>query len=534
MTEIDELKFCQSFSGPTGFIIVNESSNQTDKMRTIEEVSLQRSSAVRPSSLELDNALTLDMDCVFDDMDANNSNKNVSHGNSGTRNSRKKRRRAAIKKFNDLYEETGEFLGNGSYASVKTYKKKETGKEFAVKMINKCTSLQRSKVFKEIEIFHQCQGNENILNLVEYFEEDDVFYLVFDKMEGGTLLGNIESRCHLSEYEASLVVREIARALDYLHCKGIAHRDLKPENILCQRVGEVVPLKICDFDLASGVPLGGNDSDGSKTPELLTPVGSAEYMAPEVVDAWVGESFSYDKKCDLWSLGIILYIMLCGYPPFYGQCGEGCGWEQGEACHDCQELLFTSIQDGVYQFPEDEWQGVSDNAKDLIKHLLVRNPRKRYSAADVLAHPWVTSPAAATPLATPHILTRNNSTKDLESFAETAISINRMMQQHLIISGVPDFRIGSSCSAQMPKVSEESSGDDEEDIDSVLSFEVGRGLKLSPPGLSALAKRRSGSRFHNAMSCGSQHSNQHHPLITRCGSAMGSVESFIVSSGSWQ
>lgn len=442
---------------------------------------------------------------------------------------------------------------------MRTYKNKETGKEFAVKMINKCTSLQRSKVFKEIEIFHQCQGSENILNLVEYFEEDDVFYLVFDKMAGGTLLSNIESRGHLSEYEASLVVREIARALDFLHHKGIAHRDLKPENILCQRVGEVVPLKICDFDLASGVPLGGNSSDGSKTPELLTPVGSAEYMAPEVVDAWVGESFSYDKKCDLWSLGIILYIMLCGYPPFYGQCGEECGWERGEACQDCQELLFTSIQDGMYEFPRDEWQCVSESAKDLIRHLLVRNPRKRYSAQDVLQHPWTTTPAAATPLATPHILTRNNSTKDLESFAETAISINRMMQQHLIISGVPQFMVGSR-SGEVSKVSEESSsGDDEEgahsdenDIDSVLSFEVGQGIKLSPPGLSALAKRRAGSSdgsfspssSHDYSSGGgcnklsSQRSNNHHrnhhPIITRCGSGMGSVDSFCISSGSWQ
>ncbi|KAH9496813.1 MAP kinase-interacting serine/threonine-protein kinase 1 [Bulinus truncatus] len=498
-------------------------------MRTIEEVSSLRSPAVRPNSLELDNALTLDMDSVFPDLDNNNSNNNI-RPNTNSRNSRKKKRRATIKKFNDLYEETGEFLGNGSYASVKTYRNKETGKEYAVKMINKCTSLQRSKVFKEIEIFHQCQGSENILNLVEYFEEDDVFYLVFDKMEGGTLLSNIESRGHLSEYEASLVVREIARALDFLHSKGIAHRDLKPENILCQRLGEVVPLKICDFDLASGVPLSVNNSDGSKTPELLTPVGSAEYMAPEVVDAWVGESFSYDKKCDLWSLGIILYIMLCGYPPFYGQCGEECGWERGEACQDCQELLFNSIQDGVYEFPEPEWSCVSESAKDLIRHLLVRNPRKRYSAADVLKHPWVASPPAATPLATPHILTRNNSTKDLESFAETAISINRMMQQHLIISG-PQFFVGTS---KPEKVSEESSGDDDEppsdnDLDSALTF----GMKLSPPGLSSLAKRRAAISHASANYNNHKNSSQR-PYVSRCGSSMGSVESFCISSGSWQ
>lgn len=505
------------------------------KPNMIEQVSLERSSAVRPNSLVLDNALTLDMDCVFQDLDENNSNNN--NVIPVTRGSKKKRRRAAVKKFSDLYEDTGEFLGNGSYASVRTYRNKETKKEFAVKMINKCTSLQRSKVFKEIEIFHQCQGTDNILNLVEYFEEEDIFYLVFDKMEGGTLLNNIESRGHLSEYEASLVVREIARALDFLHSKGIAHRDLKPENILCQRIGEVIPLKICDFDLASGVPLGGNsNSDGSKTPELLTPVGSAEYMAPEVVDAWVGESFSYDKKCDLWSLGIILYIMLCGYPPFYGQCGSDCGWERGEACQDCQELLFCSIQEGEYMFPQDEWLLVTDSAKDLIRHLLVRNPRKRYSAEDVLNHPWVSQPASTSQLATPQILTRNNSTKDLESFAETAVSIHRMMQQHQMIGRLNNSDIGIRIRFSS---SDEDTNSDDCDVDA-LSFDVGHGLKLSPPEYNAIAKRRM-NKFASTTGFGistreshSRFKSSNTPAITRCGSAMGSVDSFCVSSGSFQ
>lgn len=121
----------------------------------------------------------------------------------------------------------------------------------------------------------------------------------------GTLFNNIERRGHVNECEASQVIRQIAKALHFLHKKGIAHRDLKPENILCEKKDELVPVKICDFDLASGVPCS-NSQDTCTTPELLTPVGSAEYMAPEVVDAWVGESFSYDKKCDLWSLGTIL------------------------------------------------------------------------------------------------------------------------------------------------------------------------------------------------------------------------------------
>lgn len=398
-------------------------------------------------------------------------------------------------------------MGNGSYASVQTYRNKGSGEEYAVKMIEKSDSLSRSKVFKEIEIFHICHGNENILNLVEYFEEEDRFYLVFDKMKGGTLLANIERRGHLCEREASLVVRDIAKALDFLHSKGIAHRDLKPENILCERLDEVVPLKICDFDLASGINC---DGDGTMTPELLTPVGSAEYMAPEVVDAWVGDSFSYDKRCDLWSLGIILYIMLCGYPPFYGQCGEDCGWNRGEACQDCQEMLFSRIQDGHYCFPSEEWSSISSSAKDLIRHLLVREPRKRYSAADVLKHPWVCSPPSATQLATPHVLTRNNSTKELENFAEIAISVNRMMQQHIHISSsqassffppshsrsgasVSRGRIDSTETVVPDSASSNSSGsgdEQEEFLSKAVLESFQSGLQLSPPGSSKLAKRR--------------------------------------------
>lgn len=424
----------------------------------------------RPTNLMLESALTLDMDALLRDCENNNA------VNQRVRNKKKKRRAAdtAVRKFNDLYTPTGETLGNGATASVKTYKCKATQKEYAVKIIEKETARSRSKVFKEIEIFHLCQGQESILQLYEYFEEEERFYLVFEKMKGGTLLQTIERRGHLSESEAGLVVRQIARALDFLHRKGIAHRDLKPENILCEKVDDVVPIRICDFDLASGVPVSQNDN--CTTPELLTPVGSAEYMAPEVVDAWVGESFSYDKKCDLWSLGTILYIMLCGYPPFYGQCGEDCGWERGEACQYCQDSLFTRIQDGIFEFPDNEWYAISEEAKDLIRCLLVRNPRKRLTAVEVLHHPWTCCPPAHTPLATPKVLTRNNSTKDLECFASEAVSINRMMQQHMFISEPPSFFIGNR----------DDDSDDDFDLDKEI---VIPSIKLSPP-CSGLALRR--------------------------------------------
>ncbi|XP_048764180.2 MAP kinase-interacting serine/threonine-protein kinase 1-like isoform X2 [Ostrea edulis] len=445
----------------------------------------------RPNSLELTSCLTLEMD---NDLENNNSLNNNNEDNSSpfnrnhnsSRNKKKRRKAADIpeKQFKDLYRPTGEMLGNGSYASVRTYKNNHTNKEYAVKIIEKDNGRSRSKVFKEIEIFHLCQGQDNILQLYEYFEESERFYLVFDKMQGGTLLANIERRGHLTEREASLVIRDIARALDFLHRKGIAHRDLKPENILCEKTDEVVPIRICDFDLASGVPVSSSQNDNCTTPELLTPVGSAEYMAPEVVDAWVGESFKYDKKCDLWSLGTILYIMLCGYPPFYGQCGEDCGWEKGEACQDCQDSLFNRIQDGIFDFPDNEWSDVSFEAKDLIRKLLVRDPRKRLSAVEVLHHPWVQTPPAPTPLATPRVLTRNNSTKDLECFASEAISINRMMQQHLFISEPASFFIGNREGDLLEE--SEDSGDD---------FFM-PSLRLSPP-CSGLAKRRTCATMQN-------------------------------------
>lgn len=152
-------------------------------------------------------------------------------------------------------------------------------------------------------------------------------------------------------------------------------------------------------------------------------------MAPEVVEAFVGDSCSYDKRCDLWSLGVIAYILLCGYPPFYGHCGTECSWEQGGTCESCQvlveferpefqvadgeflllqELLFESIQEGRYDFPERDWGSISEEAKDLIRGLLVKEASRRLSAESVLQHPWVANGPRedAAPLTTPQTIRR--------------------------------------------------------------------------------------------------------------------------------
>lgn len=354
---------------------------------------------------------------------------------------RKKRRPniSLVKKFSHLYTETGEILGEGSFGQVKTYRN-SSGKEFAVKVVEKKYRHDRLKVLKEIEIFHYCQGHDNILQLIEFYEEEDRFYVVFEKMEGGTLLDTIFQRGHLSEKEASLVIRDIARALSFLHKMGIAHRDLKPENILCVKPGQLTPVKICDFDLGSGIQLDyENNSRFVTTPRLLSPVGSADFMAPEVVDVWLDNGWSYDKRCDLWSLGIILYILLCGYRPFYATCGKKCGFQEGEPCDDCQELLFKCIQDGEYSFPEKEWGEISNEARDLISRLLVRNPQQRYTADEVLEHPWINMQetfSSRSLLATPHVLSRTNSVRELGLFAENANAVNRLIQRHMSINEV--------------------------------------------------------------------------------------------------
>uniref|UniRef100_A0A8C6WQF4 non-specific serine/threonine protein kinase n=1 Tax=Neogobius melanostomus TaxID=47308 RepID=A0A8C6WQF4_9GOBI len=393
--------------------------------------------------------------------------------------------------FDDLYKLTDEVLGQGAYAKVQGCINLQNGMEYAVKIVEKCAGHSRSRVFREVETLYQCQGNKNILELIQFFEDNNCFYLVFEKLRGGSILTHIQNRKHFNELEASKVVRDIAQALDFLHTKGksliylcyVLHpsylyecgtvlytifmntantwnKDLKLENILCEYTDQVSPVKICDFDLGSGVKLS-SACTPITTPELTTPCGSAEYMAPEVVEVFTDEASFYDKRCDLWSLGVILYILLCGSPPFTGHCGTDCGWDRGETCRTCQNNLFESIQQGKYEFPDKDWAHITQEAKDLISKLLVRDATLRLSAAQVLMHPWVQGNAPERGLPTPHILQRNSSTKDLTQFAAEAIAFNRQLSQH---------------------------DEQQEDEGAALCS-----MRLSPPSNSRLARRRAQS-----------------------------------------
>ncbi|UMM17782.1 hypothetical protein L5515_014163 [Caenorhabditis briggsae] len=324
--------------------------------------------------------------------------------------------------FFDYYKLTDEHLGSGAYGSVTTCKSIKSGQEFAVKIVDKQGETHsRKRILRE---------------LLDWFEDDTNFYLVMEKMRGGPLLQHILQRGYFTEEEARRVTKDIASALKFMHDRGIAHRDVKPENVLCTDPNHVSPVKLCDLDLASQRrpqherhPL----SQVASEPDLASPVGSAEFMAPEVVDAYVGDALKYDKKCDTWSLGVILYIMLAGYAPFQGQCDDSdCGWSEGKPCEDCQQDLFHRIQDGYYEFPEEEWGMISDEAKDLVSKLLKRDPIDRFNADQILAHRWLQQSAASTILQTPsNLIYRKDSARDVQQMSEHFNMMNRLTDARL-------------------------------------------------------------------------------------------------------
>jgi len=338
--------------------------------------------------------------------------------------------------FQDLYKLTGEKLGEGSYGQVETCKSVYDGEEYAVKIIQKKPgTFQRSKLLKEIEIYHMCRGQRNIIQLIEFFEEEENCYLVFEKLNGGPLLEHIQRRKFFTESEGSTIVRQLASAIQFLHSRGIAHRDVKPDNVLCVSSDQTEEVKLCDFDLCS-------DPSYSSTPALSTPVGSLEYMAPEVVNTFIDEDYSdydsdldddslrYNKKCDLWSLGVIAYILMCGYPPFQADCGADCGWDCGQTCTACQELLFTNIKQCRLVFPHQHWAGISGQAKDLIMKLLVKDSAARLTADQVLSHPWITSQGSAMVLHTPIMLSKHRTTiKYLEDCTTKILEAGRPLSE---------------------------------------------------------------------------------------------------------
>lgn len=182
-------------------------------------------------------------------------------------------------------------------------------------------------------------------------------------MTGGELFDKIVELGAYTEADAALLVGRMVRAIDYLHGMGIVHRDLKPENLLLKNPDDISEVKLADFGLSKIV------STGATAAMMQTACGTPGYVAPEVLTA-----DGYDKEVDLWSIGVITYILLCGFPPFY---------------NEHLPMLFEQIMKADYDYPADYWEDISDTAKNFIDRLLVVDPARRMTTKQALEHPWL-------------------------------------------------------------------------------------------------------------------------------------------------
>ncbi|XP_033004453.1 calcium/calmodulin-dependent protein kinase type II subunit gamma isoform X18 [Lacerta agilis] len=268
---------------------------------------------------------------------------------------------ATCTRFTDeyqLYEE----LGKGAFSVVRRCVKKTSSQEYAAKIINtkKLSARDHQKLEREARICRLLK-HPNIVRLHESISEEGFHYLVFDLVTGGELFEDIVAREYYSEADASHCIHQILESVNHIHQHDIVHRDLKPENLLLASKCKGAAVKLADFGLAIEVQ--------GEQQAWFGFAGTPGYLSPEVL-----RKDPYGKPVDIWACGVILYILLVGYPPF---------WDED------QHKLYQQIKAGAYDFPSPEWDTVTPEAKNLINQMLTINPAKRITADQALKHPWV-------------------------------------------------------------------------------------------------------------------------------------------------
>ncbi|XP_070523443.1 calcium/calmodulin-dependent protein kinase II isoform X3 [Cardiocondyla obscurior] len=264
-------------------------------------------------------------------------------------------------RFSDNYD-LKEELGKGAFSVVRRCVQKSTGHEFAAKIINtkKLSNRDFQKLEREARICRKLQ-HPNIVRLHDSIQEENFHYLVFDLVTGGELFEDIVAREFYSEADASHCIQQILESVHHCHHNGVVHRDLKPENLLLASKAKGAAVKLADFGLAIEVQGDAQAWYGF--------AGTPGYLSPEVL-----KKEPYGKPVDIWACGVILYILLVGYPPF---------WDED------QHRLYGQIKAGSYDYPSPEWDTVTPEAKNLINQMLTVNPGKRITASEALKHPWI-------------------------------------------------------------------------------------------------------------------------------------------------
>ena len=250
----------------------------------------------------------------------------------------------------------GKVIGTGSYGQVRLAVHKLTKQVRAVKIIQKA-KVNIKALLNEINILSKL-SHPNIMQIFEVFDDNTNVYIVSEYCKGGELFDIISTKGSFTEKDACVIMKQLMSAICYSHQNNIVHRDLKPENILMDNDTDDLTIKLIDWGCAQTI----KSAKQSKQAD-----GTAYYIAPEVLK---GE---YDEKCDIWACGVIFYILLCGYPPFNGE---------------TDDEIYEAILSGKFQFPEEDWDQVSQEAKDLIKKMLTKDPKKRISALDSMQDVW--------------------------------------------------------------------------------------------------------------------------------------------------
>ncbi|XP_057515847.1 calcium-dependent protein kinase SK5-like isoform X2 [Amaranthus tricolor] len=264
-------------------------------------------------------------------------------------------------KLNNLYN-LGKILGQGQYGTTYLCTENSTGQKYACKSIPKRKLICKEDcedVWREIQIMHHLAEHPNVVTIKGAYEDSIHVHLVMELCEGGELFDRIVEKGQYSEREAAKLMKTIVGVVEACHSLGVIHRDLKPENFLFQTTLQDSVLKSTDFGLSVFFQPGDSFSDV---------VGSPFYVAPEVLKKL------YGPEADVWSAGVILYILLCGVPPFWAETDAG---------------IFKQILQGKIDFETRPWPSISDGAKDLITKMLERDPKKRLTAFQVLSHPWI-------------------------------------------------------------------------------------------------------------------------------------------------
>jgi calcium-dependent protein kinase len=252
----------------------------------------------------------------------------------------------------------GEIMGSGAFATVRKVTHKTSQQVRALKIIKKNPKEDSSRMYLEVEILKKLV-HPNIMQIFEFYEDKKNFYIITEFCEGGELFDKVVEKGSFTEAEAGWVMKQLISAVNYIHSNNIVHRDLKPENILLDLKKSNI-VKIIDWGTARFF---------EKNKKMNKISGTPYYIAPEVLFE------KYDEKCDIWSCGVIMYILLCGYPPFNGETDN--------------EIL-AKIKAGKFSFPVEEWETISSDAKELIHNMLEFDPKKRFSASQCLNTTWLT------------------------------------------------------------------------------------------------------------------------------------------------